>query len=191
MTEFVVGSITQLTDTLERSLLQLGDADATYPTVQELKAKVAEYARQSPKIEDQMIWMAMRYALGRRTYAASEAVQYIKAHWDAIDMRIHAGMVRDIRRAMKERDTGDRCDHWQWQSLLDLYAQKTYKGKATSQKVYACSCGGTVRHKTDGHGDMHWSCDSCAWNHYGRIMIDGASGAFDQEGTDAHASTDD
>jgi hypothetical protein len=184
MTDFILGRIIRMANTLQRDIKLTGHASTDAFTA--LSDALTEYVAQSPKIEDQMIWMAMRYALGRRTYAAAEAAQYVTAHWGDIDERIRAGMIRDIREAMKRHDTGDACDTAQWQSVLDLNAQKTYKGKVTTEKVYACRCGGTVRYKTDGHGQMHWDCDSCDWDHYGRIMVYGASGAFDQKGTDAY-----
>jgi hypothetical protein len=181
MDEFLIGKIRKLANELRCGAIK-DPPGATFPALATL---LDTLVREKPKVADNIIWMAMRYALGRRTYAVNEVIDYIKGHWDTIDDRILDGMRMDIRKAIERGDAGDHIDLMEWQSLLDTWAQKHYTGVITRYKGYACKCGGTVSYKSDHHGGMRWRCDTCEWCCRDRILLNGSTGAFDQDGTDA------
>lgn len=65
--------------------------------------------------------MALRYALGRRTYVTDEVPSFIKQNAEFINERICIVMLRDITRYIEDRRDGiekdDDCDFNSWLSL--------------------------------------------------------------------------
>lgn len=65
--------------------------------------------------------MALRYALGRRTYVTDEVPSFIKQNAEFINERICIVMLRDITRYIEDRKNGiekdDDCDYNSWLSL--------------------------------------------------------------------------
>lgn len=62
--------------------------------------------------------MALRYALGRRTYVTNEVPDFIKNNTDFITERVCIVMLRDITHYVEDRDAGlvhdDKCDYDSW-----------------------------------------------------------------------------
>lgn len=65
--------------------------------------------------------MALRYALGRRTYVTDEVPSFIKQNAEFINERICIVMLGDITRYIEDRKNGiekdDDCDYNSWLSL--------------------------------------------------------------------------
>lgn len=65
--------------------------------------------------------MALRYALGRRTYVTSEVCDFIKQNKEYINERVKSVMTRDINNYKESRIKGyirdDKCDY---DSFIDL-----------------------------------------------------------------------
>ena len=62
--------------------------------------------------------MALRYALGRRTYVSQEVPEFIMQNEEHINERICIVMLRDVGRYIEDRQTGiiedDDCDYNSW-----------------------------------------------------------------------------
>lgn len=65
--------------------------------------------------------MAIRYGLGRRTYVTSEVPDFIVQNDQHINPRICEVMLRDLEQYIKDRDIGfikdDDCDFYSWLNL--------------------------------------------------------------------------
>ena len=64
---------------------------------------------------EMMNWAA-RYAIGRRTYAASDTANYIRGLVGDLDRTTLICLKSDIKSATS---LGDDCDKVEWQKLLD------------------------------------------------------------------------
>ena len=67
--------------------------------------------------------MALRYALGRRTYVTNEICDFIKQNKLHIDERVKEIMTRDIKKYLEDRKNGvikdDECDKEAFVRLLE------------------------------------------------------------------------
>jgi hypothetical protein len=77
--------------------------------------------------EDIMI-MALRYALGRRTYVTSEICTFISQNLGHIDERIKHVMIKDIKEYLEKKNKGiisdDLCDETNFNNLLYILENK-------------------------------------------------------------------
>ena len=79
--------------------------------------------------------LALRYALGRRTYVTDEVPEFIMQNAEHINERICTVMLRDIDEYLQDRDKGlikdDECDYQSWtklaEYLVNLAQEKGYK----------------------------------------------------------------
>ena len=66
--------------------------------------------------------MALRYALGRRTYVTSEVCDFIKQNIKHVNNRVRDVMIRDIKEYKNKREQGfvkdDTCDEHNFTDLL-------------------------------------------------------------------------
>lgn len=67
----------------------------------------------------EMLNWAVRYALGRRTYAVMSTCEYIKPLIKDLNDRTLYCMVKDIK-AQEKEGYGDHCDYIDWMELLSL-----------------------------------------------------------------------
>lgn len=67
----------------------------------------------------EMLNWAVRYSLGRRTYAVMDTCNYIKPLIKDLSNRTLYCMLRDIKDQKKD-GYGDQCDIDNWMELLDL-----------------------------------------------------------------------
>jgi hypothetical protein len=70
-----------------------------------------------------MLLCAMRYCMGRRSYAVRSCCDYLRAHWREIDPRTRATMRRDLDDELRRyrelgATMGDDFDERAWASLL-------------------------------------------------------------------------
>lgn len=73
---------------------------------------------------EMMNW-AVRYALGRRTYAVISVCSYVKPLLPLLDNRTLWCMARDIQ---TQEDLGDECDKESWTDLFDA-VNRELKGR--------------------------------------------------------------
>ena len=69
---------------------------------------------------EMMTW-ASRYAIGRRTYAASDTARYLLKLVDKLDMQTLRCLRQDIETATS---LGDDCDEREWLKLLDAVKEE-------------------------------------------------------------------
>lgn len=72
---------------------------------------------------EMMNW-AVRYALGRKTYAVKDTVEYIIRVLNFLDDKTIHVMLRDIVEHEKYNDLGDECDAENWMKLKGLIKNK-------------------------------------------------------------------
>lgn len=72
--------------------------------------------------------MALRYALGRRTYVTSEVCTFIEQNIKYIDERIKHVMIKDIKEYLEKKNKGiicdDSCDEANFNNLLYILENK-------------------------------------------------------------------
>ena len=70
---------------------------------------------------ENILIMALRYSLGRRTYVTVEINDFIKRYPSLITERVCTIMLRDIGRYLSDREIGlikdDKCDYDSWIDL--------------------------------------------------------------------------
>lgn len=81
---------------------------------------------------DFMVSCAVRYALGRRTYAVSVVCDYVLRNISLLDKQTLMVMRRDIDEHDARHDLGDECDIRCWVSVYEAIAleMKRRKGRA-------------------------------------------------------------
>lgn len=66
---------------------------------------------------EMMNW-AVRYALGRRTYAVGDTCRFVKSVLQFLDHKTLFVMARDIQEKTDLNDLGDQCDADDWLDLM-------------------------------------------------------------------------
>lgn len=66
---------------------------------------------------EMMNW-AVRYALGRRTYAVGDTCRFVKSVLPFLDHKTLYVMARDIKEKADTNDLGDQCDADDWLDLM-------------------------------------------------------------------------
>ena len=66
---------------------------------------------------EMMNW-AVRYALGRRTYAVSDTCRFVMSVLPYLDHKTLFVMARDIKEKKDLNDLGDQCDADDWLDLM-------------------------------------------------------------------------
>ena len=66
---------------------------------------------------EMMNW-AVRYALGRRTYAVGDTCRFVKSVLPYLDHKTLYVMARDIQEKTDLNDLGDQCDADDWLDLM-------------------------------------------------------------------------
>ncbi len=70
------------------------------------------------QLQDEIIFYAFRYCLGRRTFAVSDMVEYLLNNWNDISKRVRDKITEEITTAIKRNEAGMDCDVRQWKKLL-------------------------------------------------------------------------
>ena len=69
-----------------------------------------------------VVLCAMRYCLGRSSYAPSMMIEWLQAHWHQIDPRDRSIIVRDVREAVSASERG--------RGLISLPYEREWRGFA-------------------------------------------------------------
>lgn len=72
---------------------------------------------------EMMNW-AVRYALGRRTYAVGDTCRFVKSVLPYLDHKTLFVMARDIKEKTDLNDLGDQCDADNWVSLVEAIMEQ-------------------------------------------------------------------
>lgn len=71
------------------------------------------------KEKQEMTFYAFRYCLGRMTYAVSNCVDYLIAHWAELDDHHRKLIIKETSEAIAVGAAGHEMDVQQWNKLLD------------------------------------------------------------------------
>lgn len=72
-----------------------------------------------------IIIFALRYCVGRRSYAPSLVIEWVKRHWNVISPLDQAIIYRDLKDDFgSEREMGDDCDLARWLEFRDWIESK-------------------------------------------------------------------
>lgn len=71
-------------------------------------------------IKEDILFMAFRYALGRRTYAVGEVVDSLKHNWEHLSQNIKDLVKREIVSAIQYNNAGMEMDIKKWNEVLNL-----------------------------------------------------------------------
>ena len=72
---------------------------------------------------EMMNW-AVRYALGRRTYAVGDTCRFVKSVLPYLDHKTLFVMARDIQEKTDLNDLGDVCDADHWRDLMHAITEQ-------------------------------------------------------------------
>lgn len=79
-----------------------------------------------PKDDEDVLFFAFRYALGRRTGAVTLLVAQIKRHWDKLRPQTQEQIQHEINDFERMYGSlGGQCDKEAWQEVLDLTPSKS------------------------------------------------------------------
>ena len=81
---------------------------------------------------EMMNW-AVRYSLGRRTYAACDTASYVMRLVPKLDSQTLYGIRNDIQAAIKRDNLGMPCDAVYWRALLALVVEELERRKEVKQ----------------------------------------------------------
>jgi len=85
-----------------------------------LPSESEEHIRSALHIDEDIVFYAFRYCLGRRTYAVSDCARYLHQHWHALRPRTQHLIHREIHEALERNAAGDVIDVRMWQDVLRL-----------------------------------------------------------------------
>ena len=71
-------------------------------------------------VDDGILFMAFRYALGRATYVVGEVVNTIIANWDSISPSLKYLIQKETQTALDKKQAGWEMDEKQWRRVLEL-----------------------------------------------------------------------
>ena len=82
-----------------------------------LMARIAELEKQHKPdyntSDEVALWVnAMRYCMGRNTYAVDEFIEMCKRHWPMLQYRTQEVLMRDLLRAINHETPETRLDDW-------------------------------------------------------------------------------
>lgn len=72
-------------------------------------------------MNDAMILYAVRYCLGRQTYAPHECVDWLIENWSGLYRTTHKIIIREVKEAIKESRCGAEMDCDKWRELIKFH----------------------------------------------------------------------
>lgn len=73
------------------------------------------------KVNEDILFCAFRYALGRKTYIVKEVVDSIINNWDKLDKGLKKIFTVEIRQAIKKEQAGMYIDVLQWKRIINKF----------------------------------------------------------------------
>lgn len=72
-------------------------------------------------MNERIVFIAFRYALGRMTYVVSEVVDYLLNNWNDISIEYQEKIIKEINEAFETNNYGHSIDKDQWEKILKQY----------------------------------------------------------------------
>lgn len=72
------------------------------------------------KLDESILFMAFRYALGRATYVVSEVVETIIEQWNFLSNQFKELVIKEIKQELSSNDTMMGMDVREWTKILNL-----------------------------------------------------------------------
>lgn len=72
------------------------------------------------KLNEDILFMAFRYALGRATYVVNDVVETLILHWDEISVNMKKMIQDEIKDAIEKDNAGWDIDKEEWKKILKL-----------------------------------------------------------------------
>ena len=70
------------------------------------------------KLDEDIVFFAFRYALGRRTGSVGIVVDYLQNNWKLLTDRTQNQIQKEIGEAISKDEAGAKCDIEEWRKLL-------------------------------------------------------------------------
>lgn len=70
--------------------------------------------------DNDILFLAFRYALGRRTYIVSDMVEVIIDKWETLPITIKSMIQKEIKYAIMTNNAGADIDIKDWKTILEL-----------------------------------------------------------------------
>jgi len=70
------------------------------------------------KINENIVFYAFRYCLGRRTGAVDEMVNYLKMNWKRLPENTQNQIQEEIKTTIDRGNAGSDCDIKNWKTLI-------------------------------------------------------------------------
>lgn len=72
------------------------------------------------KLDEKILFMAFRYALGRMTYVVNEVADTLVDKWEEISPRYQKLIHKEIKQAIADKNAGMEMDVEQWEIVLKM-----------------------------------------------------------------------
>jgi hypothetical protein len=94
-------------------------------TIEMMKKKQGKKPRVTAEQILDLVFLAFRYALGRKTYAVGAVVEIITTNWELFEKFEKDDFVEKIQFAVTSANYGELRDWYQWRSVLILHKDTT------------------------------------------------------------------
>ena len=69
---------------------------------------------------ENILFYAFRYALGRKTYVVSDVVECLINNWDNLKEHTQERIIMEIKSAISKDNAGTECDVKEWNKILKI-----------------------------------------------------------------------
>jgi len=76
------------------------------------------------KLDEIILFLAFRYALGRRTYVVHDVTETIIRNWDNLSLKYQSLIHKEIKQAIEDENAGMDMDIERWRKILQLILKK-------------------------------------------------------------------
>lgn len=71
-------------------------------------------------VDQEILFYAFRYALGRKTYVVGDVVNNLINNWVLLEPLTRKQLVNEVSQAIENNEAGMKQDVQEWQKILDL-----------------------------------------------------------------------
>lgn len=72
------------------------------------------------KLDESILFLAFRYAIGRTTYVVSEVVETVIEQWDFVSKQFKELIIKEIKQELSSNDMMMDMDVRDWTKILNL-----------------------------------------------------------------------
>ncbi len=102
-------------------------------------------------VNEDTLFFAFRYALGRTTAAPSIVTDQLKHHWSRLAQRTRYQIQREISHAIDRGEAGQTCDVATWRQIIALPSGGGDDCPGCGRRAVMCVCS----HDDDDAGNSH------------------------------------